>query len=80
MIRQSAADALKTASKRKIQKTTHETGDLIRNEITDKITNVSRSSLQSSSEAVTNEHEKEIPKGRYISPEEEKNIDDLIFI
>ena len=68
--KQSAADALKTASKRRNEKTTYETGDLIRNKITDKITKVSRSSLQSNSEAVTNEHEKEIPKERYISLEE----------
>ena len=34
-------DAIKTASKRVIQKTTEATGDLIGSEITDKITNTS---------------------------------------
>ena len=37
------ADAIKTASKRAIQKTSEATGDLIGNKITDKITSASKS-------------------------------------
>ena len=51
--------------------------DLIPKRSSDKIT-VSRTSPQISSETVTNENDKEIPKERYISPEErQKIIDDL---
>ena len=52
------------------QKTAEPTGDLIGNKIDVKFTKVSRSSSQNNSEAITNNHEKEIPKERYISPEE----------
>ena len=76
--KQSATDALKTASKRAIQKTT---GGLIGNKIADKITKISKTSQHNNSETVTNEHDKEIPKERQISPEErQKIIDDLILI
>ena len=40
--KQSATDALKTASKRAIQKRAEETDDLIRNKISEKITKVSK--------------------------------------
>ena len=41
----------------------------------------SKSSLQNNSETITNKHDKEIPKERYISPEEgQKVIDDLRLI
>ena len=40
--KKSTTDALKTASKRAIQKTTEATGDLIVNKIADKITSVSK--------------------------------------
>ena len=54
--------------------------DLIRKRSSDKIA-VSRTSPQISSETVTNENDKEIPKERYISPEErQKIIDDLRLI
>ena len=44
-----------------------------------KITKVSKNSLKNNSETVTNENDKEIPKKRYISPEErQKIIDNLI--
>ena len=47
----------------------------------DKITKVSRRSPQNNSERIINEHDKEIPKERYISPEEiQKIIDDLTLI
>ena len=41
--KKSTADAIKTASKRVIQKTAEATGDLIGNKITDKITTISKS-------------------------------------
>ena len=42
---------------------------------------VSKNSQQNNSETVINEHDKEIPKERYISPEErQKTIDDLRLI
>ena len=39
-----------------------------------KITKVSQISQQTNSETVTNDHDKEIPKERYISPEERHKI------
>ena len=77
--KQSATDALKTASKRAIQKTDEATSDLIGNKFADKITKMPRISPQNSSETIANEaenieHEKEIPKRRYISPEERQKI------
>ena len=75
---QSATDTFKTVSKRAIEKTAEATDDLIGNKITNKITKVTRSSPQNNSEVVTNEHDKELPKGRYISPEKrQKIIDEL---
>ena len=50
------------------QKTAEATSDLIGNKIANKITKVSRSSPQINLENITNEHNKEIPKERYISP------------
>ena len=79
--KQSATDALKTTSKQAIQKTIEGTGDLIGNKIANRITKVSKTSPQNNSETVTNEHDKEIPKERYISPEERQTIiDDLRLI
>ena len=63
MLKLSTTDALKTASKRAIQKTVEATGDLIGNKIADSITKVSKTSLQNNSE--TNEG---ILEERYISP------------
>ena len=42
--KKSTTDAIKTASKRAIQKTAEATGDLMGNKIADKITNVSKKS------------------------------------
>ena len=42
---------------------------MIDNKIANKISKVSRSLPQNNSETVTNEHDKEIPKEKYISPE-----------
>ena len=53
---------------------------MIVNKIVNKITKVSKSSQQNNSETVTNGHDKEIPKERYISPEERQEIiDELRF-
>ena len=57
-----------TSFKRTIQKKVEATGDLIGNEIAGKITKVSENSQQNTSETVTNENNKEIPKERCTSP------------
>ena len=76
--KQSATDAFKTASKRAIQKTTKATDDLIGNKIINKITKAHQKLQDNNSETVINEPDKEIPKERYISPEERQEIiDDL---
>ena len=80
--KQSATDALNTVSKRAIQKKAEETGDLIGSKIADavaksyhgRIIKVSKTSQQNNSETVTNEHDKGIPKERYISLEERQKI------
>ena len=88
--KQSIADAIKTASKRAIQKTAGSIGNLICNKIADKITSVSKKSsvelrskelhsgvLHSEKKEVNNE----IPKERYISPEKrQKIIDELRLV
>ena len=54
---------------------------MIGNKIDNRITNVSKTLPQNNPETSTNEHNKEIPKERYISPEErEKIIDSLTLI
>ena len=60
----------KTASKRAIQKTVQATGDQSGNKIANKVTGISKHLQQNNSETFTNGHDKEIPKERYISPEE----------
>ena len=52
--KKSTTDAIKTASKRAIQKIAEATGDLIDKKMADKIMKVSKSSPQSNSETVTN--------------------------
>ena len=77
----SATDVLKTASKNAIIKIAEVTGDLTGNKIVDKNLKISKTSWQDNSEAVTNEHGKEINKKRYISPEKrQKIINDLKLI
>ena len=68
--KKSAADAIKTASKRAIQKT-EATGDLIGNKIADKITIVSKK-LSYNNYINNNNEDVEITahKKRYVSPEE----------
>ena len=73
--KKSATDALKTSSKRVIQKTAEATRDLIGNKIANKIMGVSNSQ-QNNSETVTNEYHKETPKERYVFPEERQEIID----
>ena len=61
----------KTVSKREIQKTAQATGDVFGNKITDK---TSKASKTSDWEAVSDEHDKEMPKKRwYISRWETEN-------
>ena len=76
--KQSVTDALKTTSKRVIQKTAKATGDFVGNEIANRITKVSQNSQQNNSETVTNDNDKEIPKERDISPEKRQKIIDEI--
>ena len=68
-------DAIKTSSKRAIQKTTEATGDLIDNKIADEITSASK---KFSNELQNNEanDESEAPKKRYMSPEKRQQITD----
>ena len=68
-----AKGSIETASKRAIQNIEEATGALIGNEIADKITEVSKLSLQNISETVTNEHNKEIPKNDISLQEKEEN-------
>ena len=80
--KKSTTDAIKTASKRAIQKTAEATGDLIGNKIADKITSVSKK------KSTTKLHSKELHNNnaedeemtthqkRYISPEERQQIID----
>ena len=79
--KKSTTDAIKTASKRAIQKTAEATGDLIGNKIAGKITSVSaklhpmellskKSSAELRSKNDDANSEIEVPKKRYLSPEE----------
>ena len=78
----STADAIKTASKRAIQKTTAATSDLIGNKIADKITSASKTPVKElhNNDDETKEEDVEITtrRKRYISPEErQQSIDEL---
>ena len=79
--KKSTTDAIKTDSKRAIQKTAEATGDLIRNKIADKITSISKSLEEFHSQnalkefdSTTDEDEIEIPKERYIFSEKREQI------
>ena len=77
--KQSTTDAIKTASKREIQKGAEATGGLIGNKIADKITSFSkRKSTQELNNNDEAEEDKEITthKKRYISQEERQQIID----
>ena len=69
--KKSTTDAIKTASKRAIQKAAEATGDLIVNAIADKITRVSKKPSNNN-----NNEDVEITthKKRYISPEERQRV------
>ena len=73
--KKSAADAIKTASKRAIQKTAEATGDLVGNKIADKITSVSKKSTKKLP-TIDEDAELTTPQKRYISPEERQQIID----
>ena len=76
--KKSATDALKVAGKRAIQKTAETSGDLVGNFIAGKITSISK---KPASEPHSNAVSNEIPKERYISPQErQKIIDELRLI
>ena len=68
-----AKDAFKIASKTAIQKTAEATGGLIGNKIADKITSYSKNPAN---EPHSNDVSNEIPKERYISPQERQKIID----
>ena len=76
--KKSATDVLKIAGKRAIQKTAEASGDLVGNFTADKITSISK---KPASELPSNAASNEIPKERYISPQErQKIIDELRLI
>ena len=73
--KKSTADTIKTASKRAIEKTAEATADLIGNKTVDKITSISKKSSKELQNNKAND-EIEIPKERYIFPEERQQIID----
>ena len=85
--KKSTTDAIKTASKRAIQKTAEATGDLIGTNIADKITSVSKKPAMElhSKELPNNNNEVDVEitthMRRYISPEErQQTIDELRLV
>ena len=74
----------KLFQKEQIQKTAEATGDLIGNKIADKIANSSKKSKNlgskelNSKELQSKETNNEIPKERYISPQERQQIIDKL--
>ena len=82
--KKSTTDAVKTTSKRAIQKTAEATGYLIGNKIADKVTSVSTElHSKKSSKKLSNDNtdvEKATTKKRCISPEERQQIIDKIRI
>ena len=69
--KKSTTDAIKTASKRGVQKTAEATGDIIGNKIADKITSASKKSTKKLPNDETEvDVERATTKKRYISPEE----------
>ena len=72
--KKSTTDAIKTASKRAIQKTAEATGDLIGNKIADKITSVSKKKSINNNNNNNQDVELTTHKKRYISPKERQQI------
>ena len=71
----SATDAIKTASKRAIQKNAEATGDLVSNKIADKITSVSKKSTKKLP-TINEDAELTTPSKKYISLEEMQQVID----
>ena len=65
-LKQHATHALRTTSKKVIQKTAEATGDLTGNKTAGRIMKVSKTLPRNNSETITNEHDKEIPKEIYV--------------
>ena len=82
VLKKSATDALKTASKKAIQTTAEATRDLVGNKIADKITSISKKTTKKlqDDELQSNKANNEIPKERYVSPKEMQIIDELGII
>ena len=72
--KKSTTDAIKTASRRAIQKTAEATGDLIGNKIADKITSVSKKPSNNNKNNNNEDVEITAHKKRYMSPEERQQI------
>ena len=80
--KKSTTDAIKTASKRAIQKIAEATSDIIGNKTADEITSVSK---KKSTELHNNDETKEdveitVHKKKYISPEERQQIIDELSL
>ena len=67
-------DAIKTASKRAIQKTAEATGDLIGNKIADKITSVSKKTQNNKSETDSSSLKDESKKDTYLQKKDNRLI------
>ena len=77
--KQFTADIFEANSKRANQKIAEETDDLIRNKKSNGINKVSKTLQQNNSEKVTNQHDEEIPKEKFVYLGERQNIiDDLL--
>ena len=76
VLKKSTTDTIKATSKRAIKKTTEANDDLTGHKIDDKISSVSKKSSAENSKKSHSEDELEVPKKRYISPEERQQIID----
>ena len=77
--KKSATHAMKTASKRAIQKTAEATSDLVGNKIADKITSISKKSTKKLP-TIDEDSELATHKKKYISPEERQQIIDELTL
>ena len=79
--KKSKTDAIKTASKRAIQKTAEGTGDLIGNRIVDEITDTAKECTKELPNDETGEDAELVtPTKRHISPEERQQIIDELWL
>ena len=79
--KKSATDAIKTTSKKAIQKTAEATADLVGNKIADKITSISKKNPDNNNNNNDDDDDDDdveltAPQNRYISPEERQQIID----